>query len=113
MTGTMLELKLLQYLLREYSQENARCEWKKRPKSWRKSVSAFANGIGGKSVWGIAGDGFVIIWNCEVKYTLICMMTDLKSSLLEDCWMEVQSRLYRIYESNILNPWGWFCTDIA
>ena len=28
----------------------------KKPKSWCKSVSAFANGIGGKLVWGIADD---------------------------------------------------------
>ena len=26
----------------------------KKPKSWCKSVSAFANGMGGKLVWGIA-----------------------------------------------------------
>jgi predicted HTH transcriptional regulator len=32
----------------------------KRPKSWCKSVSAFANGIGGKLIWGIADDDALI-----------------------------------------------------
>ena len=32
----------------------------KRPKSWCKSVSAFANGIGGKLVWGIADDDTLV-----------------------------------------------------
>lgn len=32
----------------------------KKPKSWCKSVSAFANGIGGKLVWGIADDGTLV-----------------------------------------------------
>ncbi|MDO4510337.1 MAG: ATP-binding protein [Bacteroidales bacterium] len=32
----------------------------RKPKSWCKSVSAFANGIGGKLVWGIADDGSLI-----------------------------------------------------
>lgn len=32
----------------------------KKPKSWCKSVSAFANGIGGKLVWGIADDDTMI-----------------------------------------------------
>ncbi|MCQ2318050.1 MAG: helix-turn-helix domain-containing protein [Bacteroidales bacterium] len=32
----------------------------KKPKSWCKSVSAFANGIGGKLVWGIADDGTLL-----------------------------------------------------
>lgn len=31
-----------------------------RPKSWCKSVSAFANGIGGKLVWGIADDDTIV-----------------------------------------------------
>ena len=94
-------MELQQYLLCEYPQENARCEWKefkklkysfcsvyndmcmeqldirqlvgetteydkkqalevKKPKSWCKSVSAFANGIGGKLVWGIADDDTLV-----------------------------------------------------
>ena len=32
----------------------------KKPKSWCKSVSAFANGIGGKLVWGIAADDTLV-----------------------------------------------------
>ena len=32
----------------------------KKPRSWCKSVSAFANGIGGKLVWGIADDGALV-----------------------------------------------------
>lgn len=32
----------------------------KKPKSWCKSVSAFANGIGGKLVWGIADDDTLV-----------------------------------------------------
>ncbi len=32
----------------------------KRPKSWCKSVSAFANGIGGKLIWGIADDDTLV-----------------------------------------------------
>lgn len=32
----------------------------RRPKSWCKSVSAFANGIGGKLVWGIADDDTLV-----------------------------------------------------
>lgn len=32
----------------------------KKPKSWCKSVSAFANGIGGKLVWGIADDNTLV-----------------------------------------------------
>ena len=28
----------------------------KKPKSWCKSVSAFANGMGGRLIWGIADD---------------------------------------------------------
>jgi len=32
----------------------------KRPKNWFKSVSAFANGIGGKLVWGIADDDTLV-----------------------------------------------------
>ena len=35
----------------------------KKPKSWCKSVSAFANGIGGKLVWDIADDN-----------TLVCLL---------------------------------------
>ena len=38
----------------------------KRPKSWLKSVSAFANGEGGTLIFGIS-DGVTIIW----KYTLL------------------------------------------
>lgn len=33
---------------------------RKRPKSWRKSVSAFANGKGGTLIIGIADDGEVV-----------------------------------------------------
>jgi len=32
----------------------------KKPKSWCKSVSAFANGIGGRLVWGIADDDTLV-----------------------------------------------------
>ena len=32
----------------------------KRPKSWCKSVSAFANGIGGKLIWGVADDDTLV-----------------------------------------------------
>lgn len=32
----------------------------KKPKSWCKSVSAFANGIGGALIFGIANDGEVV-----------------------------------------------------
>ena len=32
----------------------------KKPKSWCKSVSAFANGMGGRLIWGIAGDDTLI-----------------------------------------------------
>ena len=32
----------------------------KKPKSWCKSVSAFANGIGGKLIWGIADDDTLV-----------------------------------------------------
>jgi ATP-dependent DNA helicase RecG len=32
----------------------------KKPKSWCKSVSAFANGIGGKLVWGVADDDTLV-----------------------------------------------------
>lgn len=38
----------------------------KKPKSWCKSVSAFANGVGGKLVWGIADDGSLVGLN-DVK----------------------------------------------
>ena len=31
-----------------------------KPKSWCKSVSAFANGIGGKLIWGIADDDTLV-----------------------------------------------------
>lgn len=33
---------------------------RKRPKSWLKSVSAFANGIGGKLFFGINDDGEIV-----------------------------------------------------
>ena len=40
----------------------------KKPKSWCKSVSAFANGIGGKLVWGIADDDTLIgLVNAELS----------------------------------------------
>ena len=32
----------------------------KKPKSWCKSVSAFANGIGGRLIWGIADNDMLI-----------------------------------------------------
>ena len=32
----------------------------KKPKSWCKSVSAFANGMGGRLIWGIADDDTLI-----------------------------------------------------
>ena len=32
----------------------------KKPKSWCKSVSAFANGIGGRLIWGIADDDTLV-----------------------------------------------------
>ena len=37
----------------------------KKPKSWCKSVSAFANGIGGKLVWGIADDDTLVVLKTE------------------------------------------------
>ncbi|MDD6622089.1 MAG: ATP-binding protein [Bacteroidales bacterium] len=42
----------------EYDNKQALEE--RRPKSWCKSVSAFANGIGGKLVWGIADDDTLV-----------------------------------------------------
>ena len=42
----------------EYDKKQALEE--RRPKSWCKSVSAFANGIGGKLVWGIADDDTLV-----------------------------------------------------
>lgn len=42
----------------EYDKKQALEE--KKPKSWCKSVSAFANGIGGRLIWGIADDDVVI-----------------------------------------------------
>ena len=42
----------------EYDKKQALEE--KRPKSWCQSVSAFANGIGGKLVWGIADDDTLV-----------------------------------------------------
>ena len=42
----------------EYDKKQAIEE--RRPKSWCKSVSAFANGIGGKLVWGIADDDTLV-----------------------------------------------------
>lgn len=33
---------------------------KKKPKSWLKSVSAYANGIGGVLLFGVANDGKVV-----------------------------------------------------
>lgn len=42
----------------EYDKKQALEE--RRPKSWCKSVSAFANGIGGKLVWGIADDDMLV-----------------------------------------------------
>ena len=42
----------------EYDKKQALEE--RRPKSWCKSVSAFANGIGGKGVWGIADDDTLV-----------------------------------------------------
>ena len=32
----------------------------KKPKSWCKSVSAFANGMGGRLIWGIADDDSLV-----------------------------------------------------
>ena len=32
----------------------------KKPKSWCKSVSAFANGMGGRLIWGIADDDTLV-----------------------------------------------------
>ena len=52
----------------EYDKKQAIEE--RRPKSWCKSVSAFANGIGGKLVWGIADDASVGVsrsWNITPK----------------------------------------------
>ena len=43
----------------EYDKKQALEE--RRPKSWCKSVSAFANGIGGKLVWGNADDASVCV----------------------------------------------------
>ena len=42
----------------EYDKKQALEE--RRPKSWCKSVSAFADGIGGKLVWGIADDDTLV-----------------------------------------------------
>ena len=42
----------------EYDKKQALEE--RKPKSWCKSVSAFANGIGGKLVWGIADDDTLV-----------------------------------------------------
>lgn len=42
----------------EYDKKQALEE--KKPKSWCKSVSAFANGIGGRLIWGITDDDVVI-----------------------------------------------------
>ena len=43
----------------EYDKKQALEE--RRPKSWCKSVSAFANGIGGKIVWGNEDDESVCV----------------------------------------------------
>ena len=45
---------------------------KKRPKSWCKSISAFANGIGGSLVFGVANDDtFVGLADAESDAELI------------------------------------------
>lgn len=49
-----VDIRLLIGEATEYDKKQA-LETRK-PKSWCKSVSAFANGIGGKLVWGIADD---------------------------------------------------------
>lgn len=45
--------------------ETTECDFKrkletKKPKSWLKSVSAFANGIGGKLIFGIDDSGEIV-----------------------------------------------------
>lgn len=42
----------------EYDKKEALEE--RKPRSWCKSVSAFANGIGGALIFGIANDGIVV-----------------------------------------------------
>ena len=38
----------------------------KKPKSWCKSVSAFANGMGGRLIWGIADDDVISKFSCNI-----------------------------------------------
>ncbi len=51
--------------IRQLMGETTECDKKqavevKKPKSWCKSISAFANGIGGKLVWGVADDDTLV-----------------------------------------------------
>ena len=51
----------------------------KRPKSWLKSVSAFANGEGGTLIFGISDDGQVVgLENAEFQIE-ICSFKALRS----------------------------------
>jgi len=56
--SNMEDKKLKQYLLAEATEyEFKSCLEEKKPKSWLKSVSAFANGIGGSIYFGVSDEG--------------------------------------------------------
>lgn len=51
--------------MKRYAIESSDCDFKrevetKRPRSWLKSISAFANGIGGTLMFGISDDGIAV-----------------------------------------------------
>lgn len=59
-SGQMNELDIRQLIGEATEYDKKLALEVKRPKSWCKSVSAFANGIGGKLIWGIADDDTLV-----------------------------------------------------
>ena len=71
----------------------------KKPKSWLKSVSAFANGIGGTLVFGIADDDTVIGIE-DIKGSSEFVSQKIKERI--DPFPEVTMRIYNTEDGNNL-----------
>ncbi len=66
----------------------------KKPKSWLKSVSAFANGMGGKLLFGIDDDGEVVgLADCEKDCEAIS--ETIKTKILFQKFISCQRRLMK------------------
>ena len=64
----------------------------RKPKSWLKSVSAFANGIGGTLIFGVADDGTIIgLSDAEGDSEIISENLKAKMDPIPDSLMEILS----------------------